>query len=212
MNRTVVLRCSGGLDRSSDWGRCVAKPVPPPAESPCQRCISCLTSAQGMVAAAVAAATASSTSLGDAFYTWCSGRGYALSSCRDVKAAVAASYGGNLARRAGALCTRLGAEAGCSAVADDATCAPSLASFSANATTLKGALDACTLEGISGGSQVSGSYSGTGEGRRLRAVGEGRLLICCCTASSEQFITPPPATPWPQACPQTRACWTRTAL
>lgn len=155
MNKTTVLRCSGGIDSSSTYGRCVPKPPPPPVVTPCERCLRCLTTVQTPVSAAVANASAAPAALADSFYTWCSSRGYALSSCRAVQTAISSSMRGNLARRAGALCQRLQE---CPAtIASDTSCGLSVSGVGPNATSpVTGRLDMCSVEGVSGGSQVSG--------------------------------------------------------
>lgn len=162
MNQTQVLRCTGGLDSSSTYGRCVAKPAPAPVLSPCDRCSACLTGARSLVSATAVATNATAAGVAESFYSWCSARGYALASCRMVQSAVAASLKGNLGRRAGALCNRLGECA--ASIAADTTCQPAVAAVGANGTVVRGSLDTCTVEGVSGGSQVTGTASGSGEG------------------------------------------------
>jgi hypothetical protein len=164
MNKTQVLRCSGGLDTSTTYGRCVPKPPPPPTLTQCERCSRCLTAAGAFVSSTFNSSTATSTKLGSDFYTWCSGRGYPLASCVSLQAAIAGSYMGNLARRAGALCQRL---QDCpAAVAADSSCGLSMAAAasSGNATRpVTGRLDLCSVEGVTGGQQVAG------------------LSKCCCS-------------------------------
>lgn len=156
MNKTQVLRCSGGLDSSSSYGRCIAKPPPPPVLTPCERCLRCLTAARVSVAAAVNASAATPTSLASSFYSWCSSRGSALSVCRAVQTAVSGSLNGNLARRTGALCQRL--EECPASVASDSTCGLSVTAVgnSNSSGPVTGRLDMCTVEGVSGGQQVAG--------------------------------------------------------
>lgn len=149
-NTTQVLRCSGGLDTSFTYGRCIPKPPPPPVVAPCQRCSHCLSAARLLVSTTFNASTATPTKLSTDFYNWCSGRGYALASCRAVQTAITSSMNGNLARRAGALCQRL---EDCPA---DASCALSVAGAGNKTAAVSGRLDTCTLEGVSGGQQVAG--------------------------------------------------------
>jgi hypothetical protein len=155
MNKTQVLRCSGGLDTSNTFGRCIAKPPPPPVVTPCERCGRCLTAARSLVSSTFNS-SATPTTLASSFYTWCSGQGYALASCRSIQTAITSSYKGNLARRAGALCQRL--EECASTVAADATCglAVNFAGPGNNTARVSGSLDSCTVEGVSGGRQVAG--------------------------------------------------------
>lgn len=155
MNTTQVLRCSGGLDTSFTYGRCIPKPPPPPVITPCERCSRCLTAARTLVSSTFNSSATPAT-LASSFYTWCSAQGYALASCRSLQTAITSSFKGNLARRAGALCQRLDECA--ASVASDATCALAVntAGLTNNTARVSGALDSCTVEGVSGGQQVSG--------------------------------------------------------
>jgi hypothetical protein len=157
MNKTQVLRCAGGLDTSTTYGCCIPKPPPPPTLTQCERCSRCLTAAGTFVSSTFNSSTATSAKLGSDFYTWCSRQGYPLASCLSLQTAIAGSYMGNLARRAGALCQRL---QDCpAAVAADAGCGLSMAAAgsSGNATRLvTGRLDLCSVEGVGGGQQVAG--------------------------------------------------------
>jgi hypothetical protein len=154
MNKTQVLRCSGGIDSSNTYGRCIPQPPPPPVVTPCERCSRCLAAARLLVASTFNASTATPTTLSTDFYSWCSGRGYALASCRAVQTAITSSMKGNLARRAGALCQRL--EDCAASVALDASCALSVAGVGNNTAPVAGRLDMCTVEGVSAGQQVAG--------------------------------------------------------
>ena len=178
-----VLRCSGGLDTATSYGLCVTKPPPPPAVTSCARCASCITAIKGAVDAANASSSASSSTLAASFYEWCSAQNtYALTSCRTVQSSISSSYNGSLAKRAGALCTRLGecssslaADSACrittggnaanAATAADATNATGggNATSVASAAALTGQLDVCTVEGVSTGTQVQGTFNGTGK-------------------------------------------------
>jgi hypothetical protein len=184
-NTSTVLRCSAGLDTATIYGACVAKPPPPPVITPCARCSACITAIKGVVDAANATFSQSSSTLAANFYTWCSAQNtYALTSCRTVQTSIAGSYNGNLARRAGALCMRLGECS--SSVAADTTCritvgaavtgvnttsstnstnstADATVAVAVAAAPLIGLLDVCTVEGVTTGSQVQGTYTGTGE-------------------------------------------------
>jgi hypothetical protein len=92
--------------------------------------------------------TTPSTQAAD-FYTSCSANNFELAVCSKLQAVISSSYKGNLARRAGALCTRLGA---CST---SAAYTVSVASNASAAIILTGAPDACTVEGVAGGAQVA---------------------------------------------------------
>lgn len=169
MNKTQVMRCAGGLDTSSSYGRCVPKPLPPPELTPCERCSRCLTAARVLVSATSASTTATPTALSSDFYSWCSGRGYALASCRSVQASITTSMSGNLARRAGALCQRL--EECHASVASDLTCGLAVSGTGNSSSPVSGRLDLCTVEGVSGGQPVAG----LGE-RGLNRIGVLRIV------------------------------------
>lgn len=126
--------------------------------------------------------SASLQDLGTRIYADCSAAGYGLAACRAVQTGIATSHAGNLARRAGALCVRLGEcraglsmDASCvltanvtdAIVADNITPAITGNSSVSNATSssmaaaplrITGALDTCTVEGVSGGMRVAGTY------------------------------------------------------
>jgi hypothetical protein len=179
-NTTRVLRCTAGLDTATSYGLCVAKPPPPPVVTPCERCSSCITAIRGVVDAANASSNQPAATLAANFYIWCSAQNvYALTSCRAVQTSISSSFNGNLARRGGALCTRLGECA--SSLASDAACRITTASNATSATggnatlaaggnataaggsvSMTGQLDVCTVEGLSTGSQVQGTFIGTG--------------------------------------------------
>ncbi|KAF6254423.1 hypothetical protein COO60DRAFT_1665172 [Scenedesmus sp. NREL 46B-D3] len=156
-NTTRVLRCSAGLDTAMSYGLCVAKPPPPALVTPCERCSSCITAIKSVVDAANASSSQSAGSLAAGFSAWCSAQNtYPLTSCRAVQTSISDSFNGNLARRAGALCTRLGECS--SSVAADSACRI----VTGGNATLTGQLDACTVEGVSTGVQVQGTFTGTG--------------------------------------------------
>jgi hypothetical protein len=176
-----VLRCTAGLDTATSYSLCVAKPPPPPVVTPCERCSSCIAAIKGVVDAANASTSQPASTLAANFYGWCSAQNvYALTSCRAVQTSISSSFNGNLARRAGALCTRLGecasnlaADSACRiTTASDVTLATggnanstaggNVTSTSGGSISLTGQLDVCTVEGVSTGSQVQGTFTGTG--------------------------------------------------
>lgn len=176
-NSTQVMRCSGGLDTSSTYGRCIPRPPTPPAVTPCERCSRCLGVARMLVSSTFNASTATGMQLSVEFYTWCSTRGFALASCRSVQMAIAASMKGNLARRAGALCQRL--EECPASVAADAACTLAVAGVWNNTPVVSGPLDMCTVEGVSGGQQVAGlGKSSVGAAECLQKHTTS-LHVCC---------------------------------
>jgi hypothetical protein len=199
-NTTRVLRCAAGLDTATSYGLCVAKPPPPLVVTPCERCSSCITAIKGVVDAANASASQPAATLAADFYAWCSAQNaYALTSCRAVQTSISSSFNGNLARRAGALCMRLGECA--SSVAADSACKITTGggnatsgnatsgnstpgnSTSGNATVvtaaLTGKLDVCTVEGVSTGAQVQGTFTGTG----------GFVVCCWCVGPGGVGVT-----------------------
>jgi hypothetical protein len=105
----VSYRCQGGFDTEVKRGTCVAKP--PPIDTtipPCTRCGLCLNNVRASVEIAALNTTIAPAELASNFYTACSTANYSLTACASVQAAITSSYKGNLARRAGALCLRLG--------------------------------------------------------------------------------------------------------
>jgi hypothetical protein len=156
-----------------------APPPPPPAETPAQRCAGCLRGDLGAAALASAVNETGRFEAGSAAYQAClaylagAGAGLLLPStggglrassaaevmCRRLEKESLQSPGGNMARRAGLLCGRLGA---CSA------------DVRGNLTTFHGALmaqpvtgplDLCSVEGVSGGQlAVPGVATSSGEG------------------------------------------------
>jgi hypothetical protein len=180
-NTTNFFTCSGGLDSVISYGRCTPKPVAPTGTAQ-QLCSLCLDTMRPPVDVAAASASLDAATLAPRFYSACAGAGYALAACSRVQAAIAVSNGGNLARRAGALCMRLGAcsSAGYSVTANLSALAPAapvvsapvVADNSTNTTvatpaepavrTITGAADACTIEGIRGGTKVPNTFLLTG--------------------------------------------------
>jgi hypothetical protein len=199
-NQTTYYTCTGGIDMAVSYGLCITKPAAPQG-TPVQICGACLAAVRPLVDKAVNSTPASpSEALARVaeFYTMCNTQGYPLAACDKVVAAAQTSFNGNLAKRAGALCIRLGqcdpstgytvsatsSAAAAVAAAPGSSPAPaSNATNSTNATTpqaspapaagptpLSGLLDACTVEGIVGGAAVSGVFSVSGETNRLRPV------------------------------------------
>jgi hypothetical protein len=81
---------------------------------------------------------------------WCSSQSaYSSGQCRSLQEAISKSLNGALGLRAGAVCTRLGQCKDC----DGAVTLGSVSS----------PLDICTLEGVTPGTQLAGTYAGTGE-------------------------------------------------
>lgn len=191
-----VNKCFGGMDTITQYGACVAKP-PSRANLPaCTRCSQCITALRPSAEAAALNLTATRTYLGAAFYAACSGAQYSLTACRDVQALVESSVAGNLARRVGALCVRLGecssalsTDSSCTLTANATTAAVQVlvqpvavvvsndtnttvtanttVSVDSTVTVISGKLDTCTIEGVSSGGMVLGTFK-YGQGRRLR--------------------------------------------
>jgi len=122
--------------------------------TPCEKCTKCIDSAQGVVAGHAPAATAAD--IVDSVVIWCAEADRNSTVCSTLQTAVRDSYLGNLGRRAGAICSRLGECSG-PAIADT-SCTVSIGGSSLPAA----AVDACSVQGIAGGSPVDGIYTGTG--------------------------------------------------
>lgn len=136
-----VCRCLGGIDSCDVLNTC--RPRPPPVardtRTPCQRCGDCLTGLQS----AVASTNNVSYELAESFYTLCMTNLTTEDtlSCKRVASAISFSRAGSLAKRAGALCSRLGL---CSEelLATSSTCNMTVATGKA------GRLSLCTNEGV----------------------------------------------------------------
>lgn len=123
-DRTKVLTsylCQSGLDTEVKRGTCVAKPAPVDTTiPPCTRCGLCLKNVRASVEIAALNTTAAPGELANNFYAACSSANYTLAACTSVATAIASSFKGNLARRAGALCLRMGECT--SSLSTDSTC------------------------------------------------------------------------------------------
>lgn len=137
-----ICRCINGLDSCDDLPVCIPKPAVAAAEVPladcprCQRCIS-------WVKAWARSDTNVSLRLATEFYSQCTTNFTAndVVKCKGVAGAIAFSYNGNLAKRAGAVCAQLG------------DCVGDAATSKCNVTATKG-LDLCTAEGNAGGTSL----------------------------------------------------------
>lgn len=138
---------------------CVAKPPPVVAEpilAPCDRCKRCLSWVSSwQTAQATAMGNNDSLSLATVFLNQCTTNFTKTSAapdgdavrCRNIAGAIAFSFNGNLAKRAGALCYHLG------------DCAGEATAASCNVTS--GArLDLCSVDGSVGGAAVPGIPDG----------------------------------------------------
>lgn len=190
-NQLNYYTCSSGLDTKTTYGRCIAIPTRPQA-TPQQMCNTCMRTVRTFVDTVfndtTLSGTAGATTLASRFNTMCTENNYTLAACGRVQAAIAASVDGNLARRTGALCIRLGecstaigyAVSAVSSVAPVVVAAPAPSPAPAvNGTNitvvvasdpvpagpveLSGALDTCTGEGVVGGELVSGTFSAAGK-------------------------------------------------
>lgn len=146
-----VCRCMGGMDGCDEFSTCQAKPAPPsplpPPEvlSPCEACRRCINAMQSFVAPLRTSSDASAQSA--AFVSRCSNSfmpGNILE-CRAIGDDIAYSLDGNVAKRAGALCARLG---NCTALLQSAN--PSSCSISLPGLPM-GAVSRCSAEGVSTG-------------------------------------------------------------
>ncbi len=136
----MVCRCFDGLDACESLSKCQAQQVvtPPAADNrtDCQKCTDCIGVVTNLVVSN-AVGSNDSLSLASAFLPQCTGNLTAndVLLCKNIAASIAFSYNGNLAKRAGALCSRLGQCAG-----------DALSASKCNITANKG-LDLCTQEG-----------------------------------------------------------------
>lgn len=160
---TTVRRCVMGMDALSRVGSCVAlpppPPPPPPPPTPCQQCQQCLSSLQQFVQSQGFATDAAGAA--QAAHKRCQASNmFTNVQCNQLRSDIARSYNGNTARRAGLLCSRLGA---CSAAALGQNCTLTVASAGNSSANLSGDLDLCTVEGVAGGAMVAGVTGQTGE-------------------------------------------------
>jgi hypothetical protein len=156
---TAVCRCQNGRDTCQRMGSCVAKP---PEVTPCQGCSQCLSNVNSALPALLGASVTAGNAQGaaDNAMLWCSSQSaYSSGQCQSLKEAISKSLNGALGLRAGAVCTRLGQCNRC----DGAVTLGSVSS----------PLDMCTLEGVTTGTQLAGTY-----------VGTGMVLLCIAHACS----------------------------
>lgn len=141
-----ICRCMNGLDSCDTLATCQAIPVvsaaPVDTRTDCEKCSDCVRIVQDW-ATTNAVSTNESLVIANRFVQRCTTNFTAgdVLKCKYLAGAVAFSYNGNLAKRAGAICSRLG---NCSATAALATC---------NVTGVA-RLDMCTQEGYAGGSAL----------------------------------------------------------
>jgi hypothetical protein len=146
---TPVCRCNNGRDACERLGTCVARP---PEITPCQRCSQCLSSANSALPALLrpSVAAGNAQTAGETAGVWCAQQSaYSTGQCQSLQEAISKSLNGSLGLRAGAVCTRLGQCNKC----DGAVTLGSVSS----------PLDMCTLEGVTPGTQLAGTYAGSGE-------------------------------------------------
>lgn len=174
--------CSNGFTTEVLFGACVAKPTRAEG-TPQQLCNACLSTVRSLVDRVVNTSGLTATDLSTEFQTLCVANNYSMVTCSSVAATIKASQP-NLAKRAGALCMRMGqcstaggytvsaqakqvaATAPVVVVAaagnDTNTAEASTVQTDSGPTTLTGALSACTIEGVVGGSTVLGTYTPAG--------------------------------------------------
>lgn len=191
-NQQNYYTCSGGIDTSTTYGKCVAVPTRPQV-TPQQMCNSCLVSVRTFVDGILNQTTLTATQLSNQFYTACIANNYTLAACGRVQTAILAN--GNLARRTGSLCIRMGecSTSGGYTVTAVSSAAPVVVSAPApspspapasndtNTTAapapapaapagpamLTGALDTCTVEGVVDGALVDGTFSVAGKAQAM---------------------------------------------
>lgn len=159
----TVCKCINGADSCDDFSTCQPKAVPAAAPaapavvlSPCEACTQCIKGLQGFVsdqgssrdggvqATAFLSKCVSTFKPGDPL------------GCRNISTAISYSLDGNLAKRAGALCAKLG---NCSADVLEGGAARSSCSITIPGVSI-GRPDLCAAEGVTGGSMrlpVAGS-------------------------------------------------------
>lgn len=156
----TVCRCMGGVDGCDDFSTCQAKPTPPPPPpppevlTPCESCRRCIVAMQSFVAPLRTSTDASAQSA--AFVSMCLSTfmpGNILD-CRAIGESIAYSLDGNLAKRAGALCARMG---NCTALLQSSN--PSSCSISLPGLAM-GTVSSCNVEGVSTGWSPVPSASG----------------------------------------------------
>ena len=155
-----VCRCMGGTDGCDDLSTCQAKPTPPPPApppvvlSPCEACRQCITGIQSFVAPLRFSSDAAAQSA--AFVSRCTSSFMPgdILGCRAIGQSIAYSLDGNLAKRAGALCSRLG---NCTALLQSSN--PSSCSMSLPGLAI-GTVSLCTAQGITTGTMITPAASG----------------------------------------------------
>lgn len=162
-----MCTCIDGLDSCDAVGNCTAIPPPPtaaPVVAPptrCEICQACVTSVQPLVKSLYA----NTNQNNDPFYVAstfevnCTALGRSPTDCALIKQDIAYSRKGNLGKRAGMLCTRLG-----DCPADLGTCPITVTG--PGGTDLTAQLDVCTNEGVGGGQQLPDS-TGDAHGSKL---------------------------------------------
>jgi hypothetical protein len=123
--------------------------------TPCEKCSKCINEVQSTVQAFRDNST--TTVIASGVAAWCAGSGRSNTVCKALQAAVAASYRGNLGRRAAAICSRL---SDCSA---DVLAAGSSCTVTVGAASSAAAVDTCTVEGTAGGTSITGITVGSSE-------------------------------------------------
>lgn len=181
--------CSNGLTTEVLYGACVAKRTRAEG-TPQEVCNACLSTVRPLVDRAVNTSGLTAGDLSTEFQILCVAANYSMVTCSSVAATIEAGQP-NLAKRAGALCMRMGQ---CSTTGEytvtaaERVTAPAPApapapvvvpagndtnttetsttveadSVPATDPTLTGALSACTIEGVVGGSTVEGTYTPAG--------------------------------------------------
>lgn len=144
-----ICRCFNGLDSCDQLATCQPVPAAPAApvvdtRTDCEKCRACIAVvSEKVTAAANAQQINDSVSLASTFMQQCM-TNFTVGNvflCKGISNAIATSYRGNLAKRAGALCTRLGQCSG------DAATAKCNISDSAR-------LDLCAQDGLVGGASI----------------------------------------------------------
>lgn len=156
----TVCRCLDGGDACDKVSTCknVTLPTPPVVvvqRTPCEMCQKCITDVQAFVTAARANINDTADTLAAKLEAEClanyTSKDVVL--CNEIKKAITYSKDGNVAKRAGLLCSKLGscpASLGCNLAANKF----------ATSILLNGSLSLCSVEGVSGGSLITNISTG----------------------------------------------------
>lgn len=143
-----VCTCRGGQDSCVTLNTCQPAPTPKPQQSvdPCKRCEDCVKFMQDVVSKT--AKSGDKFEISDDVYESCNTYpSIQKVVCAQLRKDVRESQGGNLGKRAGQICSRMGM---CDAASASCT------NITSSNATVPGSLDLCTIQGVSSGASVYG--------------------------------------------------------